>query len=70
MKYFLYFLFKVFLNFRILHMNGFTETDIINYRFLIYSNVIEAMHQFLEGARILQILIDLQVQVNFFSYKT
>lgn len=51
-------------------MNGFTETDIINYRFLIYSNVIEAMHQFLEGARILKIVIDLQVQVNFFSYRT
>jgi hypothetical protein len=45
-------------------MNGFSDTDVINYRYLIYYNAIQAMHQLLEGARLLKILVDLQVQVG------
>ena len=39
-------------------MDGFTEIDIKFYRNLIQSNVIQAVHQLIEAARNLDILID------------
>ena len=39
-------------------MDGFTEIDIKFYRHLIQSNVIQAVHQLIEAARNLDILID------------
>uniref|UniRef100_A0A914P2T5 Uncharacterized protein n=1 Tax=Panagrolaimus davidi TaxID=227884 RepID=A0A914P2T5_9BILA len=45
----------IFKQMKILHMNGFSDLDMINYRYLVYSNVIQATSQLLEGAEHLQI---------------
>ena len=46
-------------------MDGFTEIDIKFYRHLIQSNVIQAVHQLIEAARNLHILIDEKEMVFF-----
>ncbi|KAF8363051.1 gpa-11, partial [Pristionchus pacificus] len=46
----------IFKQMRILHMNGFNELDLVNYRYLIFSNVIDATNQLIEGARKLRII--------------
>ncbi|TMS34806.1 hypothetical protein L596_002323 [Steinernema carpocapsae] len=46
---------------RILHMNGFSEMDMINYRYLVYSNVVQSINQILEGAQLLGVPISKEV---------
>ncbi|GMR36576.1 hypothetical protein PMAYCL1PPCAC_06771, partial [Pristionchus mayeri] len=60
----------IFKQMRILHMNGFNEIDLVNYRFLIYSNVIDATNQLIEGARKLHIIPDEKTlrQIVYFSH--
>uniref|UniRef100_A0AC34FA33 G protein alpha subunit n=1 Tax=Panagrolaimus sp. ES5 TaxID=591445 RepID=A0AC34FA33_9BILA len=64
----------IFKQMRILHMNGFSDLDMINYRYLVYSNVIQAVSQLLEGAEHLQIPFnseyDQAVKEFTFYYKT
>ena len=50
-------------------MDGFTETDIKFYRHLIQSNVIQAVHQLIEAARNLDILIDDKEMVFVAKFK-
>ena len=45
-------------NLRILHMNGFTESEFMNYKFLIYSNIVQATFQLLDGGRLLKLECD------------
>ena len=47
---------------RILHCDGFTQTDYINFRYLIHANIMEAMSQLIEGAYHLRLKVDLSVQ--------
>lgn len=49
-------------------MDGFSDSDFIDYRFLIYNNVIKAMHQLLEGAVLLKILVDVKIQVRYSGF--
>lgn len=54
----------IFKQMRILHMNGFSDLDMINYRYLVYSNVIQAVSQLIEGAEHLQIPYDREIEVS------
>src|SRR4051794_10936818 len=57
-------------------MNGFTELDMVNYRFffiksndlvfryLIYSNIIQSVWQLIEGAKNLNIEIDVDAETD------
>ena len=45
-------------------MNGFSDLDMINYRYLVYSNVIQAVSQLIEGAEHLQIPYDREIEVS------
>uniref|UniRef100_A0A914EQ55 Uncharacterized protein n=1 Tax=Acrobeloides nanus TaxID=290746 RepID=A0A914EQ55_9BILA len=54
----------IFKQMRILHMNGFSDMDLINYRYLIYSNVIQSIYQLLEGAKALRIDINATASVE------
>ncbi|GMT14420.1 hypothetical protein PFISCL1PPCAC_5717, partial [Pristionchus fissidentatus] len=60
----------IFKQMRILHMNGFNEIDLVNYRFLIYSNVIDSTNQLIEGADRLDIIpdSDTKKKIDFFKY--
>lgn len=49
---------------RILHMNGFSELSIVNYRYLVYSNLIQGMYQLIEGANTLHIAVDEDVKAS------
>uniref|UniRef100_A0A183BN69 G-protein alpha subunit n=1 Tax=Globodera pallida TaxID=36090 RepID=A0A183BN69_GLOPA len=53
----------IFKQMRILHMNGFSELSIVNYRYLVYSNLIQGVYQLIEGADVLNIQVDKEVQV-------
>uniref|UniRef100_A0A183FD59 G-protein alpha subunit n=1 Tax=Heligmosomoides polygyrus TaxID=6339 RepID=A0A183FD59_HELPZ len=37
-------------SFRILHMNGFSDADYVNFRYLVHSNVVQAVTQLLKAA--------------------
>lgn len=39
-------------------MNGFTELDIINYRYLVHSNAAVGLSQLIHGCKLLNIPID------------
>ena len=54
----------LFKQMRILHMNGFSDLDMINYRYLVYSNIVQAVYQILEGAEHLKIPPDPEVAVS------
>lgn len=43
--------------FRILHMNGFDETDLINFRYLVYAKIITCLQQIISGIYHLDLLI-------------
>uniref|UniRef100_A0A914EB18 G protein alpha subunit n=1 Tax=Acrobeloides nanus TaxID=290746 RepID=A0A914EB18_9BILA len=49
---------------RILHMNGFSESDIVNYSYLINENIIESIWALIEGANDLNIEIDHNFKVD------
>uniref|UniRef100_A0A914XCM7 Uncharacterized protein n=1 Tax=Plectus sambesii TaxID=2011161 RepID=A0A914XCM7_9BILA len=49
----------VFKQMKIIHMNGFTELDIINYRYLVHSNAALGLSQLIHGCKLLGIAIDL-----------
>ncbi|CAI2336151.1 unnamed protein product [Caenorhabditis sp. 36 PRJEB53466] len=40
----------IFKQMRIIHLNGFSDLDYVNFRYLIYSNIMQAMDQLLEAA--------------------
>lgn len=44
-------------------MNGFTEIDLLNYRYLVYSNLIQGINQLIDGARLMDIEIGGDVMV-------
>lgn len=44
-------------------MSGFTDSDMVNYRYLVYCNLIQSAYQLLEGAELLQIEADNDVLV-------
>ncbi|KAH7715140.1 CRE-GPA-11 protein [Aphelenchoides avenae] len=48
----------IFKQMRILHMSGFSDLDMVNYRYLIYSNIVQSVRQLIEGATGLRIEID------------
>lgn len=52
-------------------MNGFNELDLVNYRYLIFSNVIDATNQLIEGARKLRIIPEEEtlVKIKFENLK-
>lgn len=45
-------------------MSGFTDFDLVNYRYLVYCNLIQSAYQLLEGAELLQIEADNDVLVG------
>jgi hypothetical protein len=45
-------------------MNGFSESDIVNYAYLIYANIIESIWKLIEGANALNIEIDHNFEVS------
>uniref|UniRef100_A0A915N2Z3 Uncharacterized protein n=1 Tax=Meloidogyne javanica TaxID=6303 RepID=A0A915N2Z3_MELJA len=42
-------------------MNGFTDIDLLNYRYLVYSNLIQGINQLIEGAKLMEIGISSDV---------
>uniref|UniRef100_A0A914UN92 Uncharacterized protein n=1 Tax=Plectus sambesii TaxID=2011161 RepID=A0A914UN92_9BILA len=42
---------------RILHMNGFDETELINFRYLVYANIITCLQQLISGIKELDMQI-------------
>ena len=46
-------------------MNGFSESDLLNYQYLIYSNIIQSIHQLIEGAKTLNILMEPDLEVIY-----
>uniref|UniRef100_A0A0M3HPZ2 G-protein alpha subunit n=1 Tax=Ascaris lumbricoides TaxID=6252 RepID=A0A0M3HPZ2_ASCLU len=58
----------IFKQMKILHLNGFSDLDMVNYRYLIYGNVMQAVSQLLEACDDLNIPIDLSVQVCFVNF--
>ncbi|CAK5087404.1 unnamed protein product [Meloidogyne enterolobii] len=42
-------------------MNGFTDIDLLNYRYLVYSNLIQGINQLIEGAKLMEIEISSDV---------
>ncbi|CCD62416.1 Guanine nucleotide-binding protein alpha-11 subunit [Caenorhabditis elegans] len=40
----------IFKQMKIIHMNGFSDLDYVNFRYLIYSNIMQSMDQLLEAA--------------------
>ena len=45
-------------------MNGFSELDMVNYRHLIYSNIIQSVCQLIEGAKSLSIDVDKDAETD------
>ena len=45
-------------------MNGFSESDLVNYVYLIYANIIESIWKLIEGSSTLNIEIDPDSEVN------
>ncbi|KAI1720174.1 g-protein alpha subunit domain-containing protein [Ditylenchus destructor] len=54
----------IFKQMRILHMSGFSELDMVNYKFLVYSNVVQGMYQLIEGASSLGMEVEREVVPN------
>uniref|UniRef100_A0A915DJU8 Uncharacterized protein n=1 Tax=Ditylenchus dipsaci TaxID=166011 RepID=A0A915DJU8_9BILA len=52
----------IFKQMKILHMSGFSELDMVNYKFLVYSNVVQGIYQIIEGASTLRVDIDESVR--------
>jgi hypothetical protein len=52
---------------KILHMNGFSESDLVNYRFLVYTNLIQSVIQLIEGGEALDLAMD-SVEVQVIAY--
>ncbi len=50
---------------RILHLNGFTNADLINYRYQIHANVVTALHQLLEACSKFRIVHENVIQVTY-----
>ncbi|EFP06985.1 CRE-GPA-11 protein [Caenorhabditis remanei] len=48
----------IFKQMRIIHMSGFSDLDYVNFRYLIYSNIMQAMDQLLEAAEMLNFPAD------------
>ncbi|EGT38263.1 CBN-GPA-11 protein [Caenorhabditis brenneri] len=42
----------IFKQMKIIHLNGFSDLDYVNFRYLIYSNIMQAMDQLLEAAEL------------------
>ncbi|CAI4228276.1 unnamed protein product [Auanema sp. JU1783] len=64
----------IFKQMRILHLDGFSELDFLNFRFLVQANLVEAVEQLLIGAEKCEIPIDddenLRKHVSYFkAYK-
>uniref|UniRef100_A0A914EGU1 Uncharacterized protein n=1 Tax=Acrobeloides nanus TaxID=290746 RepID=A0A914EGU1_9BILA len=49
---------------RILHMNGFSDSDLVNYVYLIYANIIESIWKLIEGSSTLNVEIDPDSEVD------
>lgn len=49
-------------------MNGFSDLDIVNYRYLVYSNLIQGMYQLIEGAETLGLGVSEDVMVILDRY--
>uniref|UniRef100_A0A914KQK4 Uncharacterized protein n=1 Tax=Meloidogyne incognita TaxID=6306 RepID=A0A914KQK4_MELIC len=58
----------IFKQMKILHMNGFTDIDLLNYRYLVYSNLIQGINQLIEGAKLMEIGISSDV-VDVYVHK-
>ncbi len=56
--------FELFMDFRILHLDGFSKIDMINYRYLVHSNVVVAVSQLLDGLKALQIPMEPCIKVS------
>uniref|UniRef100_A0A914DP04 Uncharacterized protein n=1 Tax=Acrobeloides nanus TaxID=290746 RepID=A0A914DP04_9BILA len=56
----------IFKQMRILHMNGFSDAERTNYKYLIYSNVFQAVHQIIMGAKTLNIDYEEETKVVVF----
>ncbi|CAI5442672.1 unnamed protein product [Caenorhabditis angaria] len=48
----------IFKQMRIIHLNGFSDLDYVNFRYLIYSNIVQSMAQLLNAAKKLNIKPD------------
>lgn len=53
----------IFKQMKILHLNGFTESDYVNYRYLIHANTMEAVKQIITGGQDLGITLDEDIEV-------
>lgn len=53
--------------FSILHLDGFTRADKINYRYQIHSNIVEALNQLIEACQKFRIVHESAIQVVAFS---
>ena len=51
-------------------MNGFSELDMVNYRYLIYSNIIQAVWQLIEGAKNLSIDVDIDSETDVEEFQS
>ncbi|CAD5213209.1 unnamed protein product [Bursaphelenchus okinawaensis] len=60
----------IFKQMKILHMNGFTDADMLNFRFLIYANTTQALYQLLEGAKALRVEIDEDIIHDVIHFRT
>ena len=61
----------IFKQMRILHLNGFTESDYVNYRYIIHSNAVIGLQEVLYAAKTLQLSLGpLQVQLFTFFLST
>lgn len=45
-------------------MNGFSELDMVNYRYLVYSNIIQSVWQLIEGAKTMNVDVDPDAEVK------
>uniref|UniRef100_A0A914UJJ8 Uncharacterized protein n=1 Tax=Plectus sambesii TaxID=2011161 RepID=A0A914UJJ8_9BILA len=51
-----------------LHLSGFSESELLNFKFSVYNNVIEIVHQILDAAQLLQFSLpgDIQREIEEF----
>uniref|UniRef100_A0A7E4V9V1 G-protein alpha subunit n=1 Tax=Panagrellus redivivus TaxID=6233 RepID=A0A7E4V9V1_PANRE len=59
----------IFKQMKILHMNGFTDLDMINYRYLIYSNIVTSVAQIIDSADQLNISIPDELRAPVDKFK-
>lgn len=49
-------------------MNGFSDSDMLNFRYLIYSNSLQAMHQLIQGAKSLKIDPEEEIDDDLYTF--